>query len=339
MNSGAFGKSSLTNAPTLVNHTTYTIDFNGVDSVGNHAVEESVTGIYFDTQQTNLSSPSFYSSAAPYKAIVGYTQNPIGLVSGSITFTRYGSHLDPNSPHTVDLVGSELNQGSFLGELINAPNLNVGTSYNLYFKGVEEDGKIIVFLLANNNIYPIPFGYATLTYPYLWDLPYKSISDVFSSSSDTITITSDYDLSVNLIILPGKTLEIASGKKFTIHPGVYVLNLGTLKILGYQYPSTPVDTKVENNGIFLNGEEGLVQSTNGYRVFFNNYGLRSMNENANVLTWNWVAPFYLGCNCVNVNGRTNIGFATGFIGGQNLKAIRNQMEINIQTLVARAAAM
>ena len=77
----------------------------------------------------------------------------------------------------------------------------------------------------------------------------------------------------------------------------------------------------------------------GPSVFFNNYGLRSMNENANVLTWNWVAPFYLGCNCVNVNGRTNIGFATGFIGGQNLKAIRNQMEINIQTLVARAAAM
>lgn len=77
----------------------------------------------------------------------------------------------------------------------------------------------------------------------------------------------------------------------------------------------------------------------GPSVFFNNYGIRQMNQDAGVLTWNWVAPFYLGCNCVNVNGRTNIGFATAFIGGKNLTAIRNQMEINVKKLIARAAAI
>jgi hypothetical protein len=74
----------------------------------------------------------------------------------------------------------------------------------------------------------------------------------------------------------------------------------------------------------------------GPSVFFNNYGLRTMDDNANVFSWNWVAPFYFGCNVINVNGKTSIGLSTSFIGMENLIKIRNQIEINLRQLVEKS---
>jgi hypothetical protein len=74
----------------------------------------------------------------------------------------------------------------------------------------------------------------------------------------------------------------------------------------------------------------------GPSIFFNNYGLRTMDNESNVFTWNWAAPFYLGCNCINVNGKTCIVLSTSFIGGENLIKIRDQMEININNLIQKS---
>ena len=74
----------------------------------------------------------------------------------------------------------------------------------------------------------------------------------------------------------------------------------------------------------------------GPSVFFNNYGLRTMDDNANVFSWNWVAPFYFGCNVINVNGKTSMGLSTSFIGMENLTKIRNQIEINLRQLVEKS---
>ena len=74
----------------------------------------------------------------------------------------------------------------------------------------------------------------------------------------------------------------------------------------------------------------------GPSVFFNNYGIRTIDDTANVFSWNWVAPFYLGCNCIQVNGKTCIGLATSFIGMENVTSIRNRMEINLQQFIQKA---
>lgn len=58
-------------------------------------------------------------------------------------------------------------------------------------------------------------------------------------------------------------------------------------------------------------------------VFFNNYGTRTVHAGAECIGWNWGAPFGLGCNCIYVNGRTCICFATSVLGREKLALIRD----------------
>jgi len=87
-------------------------------------------------------------------ADVGYTLNK-PIVSGTITYTRTSGEPDSGSPHTVNLTGSELNQGTFLGELTNAPTLVVDTLYNLTFNGTDSGGNVATPVTLTGTI---PFG-------------------------------------------------------------------------------------------------------------------------------------------------------------------------------------
>merc|ERR1712100_71011 len=61
-------------------------------------------------------------------------------------------------------------------------------------------------------------------------------------------------------------------------------------------------------------------------VFFNNYGVRSMHEDAGVVSWNWGAPFLLGFNCICVNGKTCICLASSLMTLSELRQIRDHAE-------------
>jgi hypothetical protein len=58
LNSGTRSSAVLTNAPTLVSGSIYTIAFNGTDAGGNSATEVSVTGITYDTTAPTVTSVS-----------------------------------------------------------------------------------------------------------------------------------------------------------------------------------------------------------------------------------------------------------------------------------------
>ena len=61
-------------------------------------------------------------------------------------------------------------------------------------------------------------------------------------------------------------------------------------------------------------------------VFFNNYGTRTVHEDAQCVGWNWGAPFKLGVNCIYVNGRTCICFASSVLSTEDLVAIRDHAQ-------------
>ena len=58
-------------------------------------------------------------------------------------------------------------------------------------------------------------------------------------------------------------------------------------------------------------------------IFFNNYGQRAVHEDAGCIGWNWGAPFKLGVNCIFVNGRTCMCFASSVLSNEELSAIRD----------------
>jgi hypothetical protein len=61
-------------------------------------------------------------------------------------------------------------------------------------------------------------------------------------------------------------------------------------------------------------------------IFFNNYGTRAVHEDAGCVGWNWGAPFKLGCNCIYINGRTCICFASCVLDRETLRAIRDHAQ-------------
>ena len=61
-------------------------------------------------------------------------------------------------------------------------------------------------------------------------------------------------------------------------------------------------------------------------IFFNNYGRRKIHPDAGCVGWNWGAPFKLGCNCIFINGRTCICFASCVLNREILRAIRDHAQ-------------
>ena len=58
-------------------------------------------------------------------------------------------------------------------------------------------------------------------------------------------------------------------------------------------------------------------------IFFNNYGFRTIHENSRCVSWNWSGAGKLGCNCILINGRICICFASEILPFEGLERIRD----------------
>jgi len=72
-------------------------------------------------------------------------------------------------------------------------------------------------------------------------------------------------------------------------------------------------------------------------LFMNNYGVRS-NPNPAWEAWNWNAPFWLGVNTINVNGKTTTLVGSCMWGMPVVEAIRDRMEVELRAIMAKAPA-
>ena len=75
----------------------------------------------------------------------------------------------------------------------------------------------------------------------------------------------------------------------------------------------------------------------GPSVFFNNYGLRQINEDMGIVSWNWCAPYYLGCNAICINGKNSIALASLCLSRETVGLIRDQMEIEMRRMMTLSA--
>lgn len=71
-------------------------------------------------------------------------------------------------------------------------------------------------------------------------------------------------------------------------------------------------------------------------LFLNNYGVRTVPEEANFHTWNWNAPLWLGLNTINVNGRTSTMIGSFFHGRDLVHAVRDNVESTLRGIMAKA---
>jgi hypothetical protein len=73
-------------------------------------------------------------------------------------------------------------------------------------------------------------------------------------------------------------------------------------------------------------------------IFFNNYGVRTVRHESGCRSWNWAAPFKLGFNTINVNGRTCICLASIVLGLERLRAFRDHVETTLRHIMEDAGS-
>jgi len=60
-------------------------------------------------------------------------------------------------------------------------------------------------------------------------------------------------------------------------------------------------------------------------ILFNNYGPRTMHENARLVSWNWTGPGKLDVNTICVNGHTCVSVASTLMGIDHVTKIRDEI--------------
>ncbi|MBL8029045.1 MAG: hypothetical protein JNL74_21665, partial [Fibrobacteres bacterium] len=144
--SGIHSDITLTNAPTLVDGTRYTVMFSGSDLDGNAAANVSNANIWYDATPPVVTLTLPATNAYRRNAYVSYTISE-ACASGTIKFTRTGGTADPSSPQTVNLVASELTAGTRTNYmLVNNPVLVDGAIYSV---------ELNVYDLAGNSSIPV----------------------------------------------------------------------------------------------------------------------------------------------------------------------------------------
>jgi hypothetical protein len=73
-------------------------------------------------------------------------------------------------------------------------------------------------------------------------------------------------------------------------------------------------------------------------IWFNNYGVRSVCTQADCISWNWAAPFGLGFNTIQVNGRTCISLSSSVLGLDALQAMRDHVKATLRDFMMTGAA-
>ena len=234
LNAGTRNIGVLTDAPTLVSGTIYTIGFDGIDSLGNVFSTVSTTGITFDNTNPIISSIGPTSSSYVNTNVVSYTLSET-LASGTVTFTRISGNADSN--HTVSLASGELNSGSHNNTtLTNAPTLVNGTVYSIAFNGID---------LAENSASQV--SVTDITY----DTTAPTVTNSIVSSNSTSTLAKAGD-EVTLTITANEaisepTVIFKSGNTSVTNSSITYSGSGTTWTAKYTVDTNDTDGNVTIN--------------------------------------------------------------------------------------------
>ena len=222
LNSGAHANITLTNAPTLVDGSVYSIAYNVNDLAGNAAVAITNTSIIYDVTLPVISATAPATGSYVKDTKVSYTLSE-PVLSGTITWTQTGGTADPASPQVMALAGAELNSGAHASiTLTNAPTLVDGAVYSIAYSVTDLAGNASVTVTNTNVTYDVTLPVISATAPatgsYVKD---TKVSYTLSESalSGTITWTrtgGTADGAIHTQALAGAELNVGAHANITL---------------------------------------------------------------------------------------------------------------------------
>ncbi|MFL3051321.1 MAG: hypothetical protein ACJZ02_06505 [Candidatus Neomarinimicrobiota bacterium] len=184
----------LTNAPNLVSGSVYSISFEGIDPATNNASGMTIESVTFDNVPPLLTIKTSNDLLAINEPRLTYSISE-NSISGIVTFEQTSGNTDPNSPHEVVLVESELSKGEHAGAIFsNSPTLVNGGIYRISFTATDAAGNEAETVRINGILFDSIKPLITLNSPELplntkiLDIDY-TLSEELSSATATWTRT------------------------------------------------------------------------------------------------------------------------------------------------------
>jgi len=153
--SGPYQFVKLANFLLLQNGSIYSYEFTGKDYAENEVLSESVINILFDNEPPVLSLSKPIDSEHIKNTEVSFI-NSDNLSRGRIIFERTGGTTDPNSPHIIELEGSQLQQGAHMDVYLELSNaLTDGSRYSVSIRGWDQAGNESEVVDVNNVLFDV----------------------------------------------------------------------------------------------------------------------------------------------------------------------------------------
>lgn len=145
----------LEGGPELVEGGVYNVEFSGRDRAGNQAVTALIKRIIYDATPPSLAILAPAPQSAVNHKKVGIS-NSERLESGTMVWKRIGGEADPGSPHNIQLVNSELNEGDFSNLiLVNSPALKDGAIYEISYYAADFAGNQSETVTVSDVLYDV----------------------------------------------------------------------------------------------------------------------------------------------------------------------------------------
>ena len=191
---GEHNEITLTNAPNLVSGSVYSISFEGIDPATNNASGMTIESVTFDDTPPLLTIKTSNDLLAINEPRLTYTISE-RAISGIVTFEQTSGNTDPNSPHEVILVETELIKGEHSGAIFsNSPTLVDGGIYRISFTATDASGNEAETVRINGILFDSVKPVITLNSPEfpvntkILDIDY-TLSEELSSATATWTRT------------------------------------------------------------------------------------------------------------------------------------------------------
>ncbi|MEE8335267.1 MAG: Ig-like domain-containing protein, partial [Candidatus Neomarinimicrobiota bacterium] len=156
---------NLENQPLLTDGASYTITVSGKDLAGNESEHVVVQNVLFDSSPPMFTNLGPASGSVVKNVDVSYKISE-NLKSGSIIWIPAGGEIDPLGVYLQNLDNDELAQGEHFNlEIINSPNLNDGTVYDIIFVGSDFAGNEADTVILENILYDFTAPEIVLDYP------------------------------------------------------------------------------------------------------------------------------------------------------------------------------
>lgn len=191
LTAGLHSNITITNNPTLIDGTVYSMAFNCTDAAGNVATTVNRTNITYDPSAVVISAVSPATNAFVNNKLVNYTFSE-ACATAQVQWSRTGGSADGASPHNMALTAGDLTSGAHTGVNLNPPIVD-GAIYTITFSCTDAAANVSTPIVITGVTYDVTVPVISAVSPASSSaVNHQQVGYTFSEACASATVTWTY---------------------------------------------------------------------------------------------------------------------------------------------------